>query len=68
MTHESIYETSLEFDFSLMAFFGRRDVVQAFRNNYQFQQFILTGVTPTGTVLGTGSYGTVEEVKYSLLL
>ena len=46
-----------------MAFFGRGGVAQAFRNNQQLQQFILTGVTPTGTVLGTGSYGTVEEVS-----
>ncbi len=48
-----------------MALFGRRDVAQAFRNNRQLQQFILTGVTPTGTVLGTGSYGAVEEVCLS---
>ena len=35
---------------------------QAFRNNPQLQQFVLTDVTPTGRVLGTGSYGSVEEV------
>ena len=36
---------------------------RAFRNNRQIQQFILTDVTPTGKTLGTGSYGSVEEVK-----
>ena len=49
-----------------MAFFRRRDVNvdlgQAFRNNRQLQQFVLTDVTPTGRILGTGSFGTVEEV------
>ena len=46
-----------------MSLFRRRDVAQAFRKNHQLQQFILTDVTPTGTVLGTGSYGSVEEVS-----
>ena len=46
-----------------MAFFRRRDVGQAFRNNRQLQQFVLTDVTPTGRILGTGSFGSVEEVK-----
>ena len=46
----------------LMAWFRRRNVAQAFRNNTQLQQFVLTDVTPTGRVLGTGSYGSVEEV------
>ena len=41
-------------------------VAQAFHNNRQLQQFVLTGVTPTGRVLGTGSYGSVEEVIISL--
>ena len=36
---------------------------QAFRNNRQLQQFVLTDVTPTGRILGTGSFGSVEEVK-----
>ena len=35
---------------------------QAFRNNRQLQQFVLTDVTPTGRILGTGSFGSVEEV------
>ena len=48
-----------------MAFFRRRDVGQAFRNNRQLQQFVLTDVTPTGRILGTGSFGSVEEVKFS---
>ena len=53
-----------------MAFLGRRDVNvdigQAFMNNRQLQQFVLTDVTPTGRRLGTGSFGSVEEVSPSL--
>ena len=37
--------------------FRRRDVGQAFRDNRQLQQFVLTDVTPTGRILGTGSGG-----------
>ena len=40
------------------------DVADAFRNNSHLQQFMLTGVTPTGRRLGTGSYGSVEEVSF----
>ena len=40
-----------------------RVAAQAFRNNCQLQQFVLTDVIPTGRVLGTGSYGSVEEVS-----
>ena len=40
----------------------RRGVAQAFRNNQQLQQFVLTDVTATEKVLGTGSYGSVVEV------
>ena len=47
----------------VMAFFRRRDVGQAFRNNRELQQFVLTDVTPTGRILGTGSFGSVEEVN-----
>ena len=36
---------------------------QAFRNNRELQQFVLTDVTTTGRILGTGSFGAVEEVK-----
>ena len=46
-----------------MAWRRRRDVGEAFRNDPQLQQFVLNDVTPTGRVLGTGSYGTVEEVS-----
>ena len=46
-----------------MALFRRSGVAQAFRDNRQLQQFVLIGVTPTGRVLGTGSYGSVEEVS-----
>ena len=49
-----------------MAFFRRRDIGQAFRNNRQLQQFVLTDVTPTGRKLGTGSFGSVEEVSPSI--
>ena len=33
-----------------------------FRNNRDLQKFVLTDVTSTGKSLGTGSYGSVEEV------
>ena len=46
-----------------MAFFRRHDVGQAFKNNRELQQFVLTDVIPTGRILGTGSFGSVEEVK-----
>ena len=48
-----------------MAFFRRGGIAGAFRNNSQLQQFVLPGVTPTGRLLGTGSYGSVEEVSLS---
>ena len=38
-------------------------MAQAFRNNHHLQQFMLTDVTPTGKVLGAGSFGSVEEVS-----
>ena len=41
----------------------KSDVSQSFRNDSQLKKFVLTDVTPTGTVLGTGSYGSVEEVS-----
>ena len=47
----------------VMEFLRRGDIGRAFRNNHQLQQFVLPGVTPTGKVLGTGSYGSVEEVS-----
>jgi hypothetical protein len=47
-----------------MAFF-RDDISRSFSNNQQLQQFVLPGVTPTGKVLGQGSYGMVEEVRRS---
>ena len=46
-----------------MAFFKKRNVGQAFRDNRELQQFVLTDVTPTGRILGTGSFGSVEEVN-----
>ena len=47
-----------------MAWRRRRDVGEAFRTDPQLLQFVLTDVTPTGKVLGTGSYGSVEEVSW----
>lgn len=42
-----------------MAFFRKRpNLAQAFKDD---QQFVLIDVTPTGEVLGTGSYSSVEE-------
>ena len=40
----------------------RRNVAQALRDNQKLQQFVLTDVTTTEKVLGTGSYGAVVEV------
>ena len=40
-------------------------MVHAFRNNQHLQQFMLTDVTSTNKVLGTGSYGSVVEVSKS---
>ena len=51
-----------QYRYAMMALFRRHGASQAFRNNCQLQQFVLTDVTPTGRVLGTGSYGSVEEV------
>ena len=50
-----------------MAFFRRGDVGQAFRNDRELQKFVLTDVTPTGRILGTGSFGSVEEVTISII-
>ena len=49
-----------------MAYVKRLDVGQAFRKNTELLQFILTDVTPTGRILGTGSFGSVEEVSNNL--
>ena len=38
-------------------------MAQAFRDNRHLQQFMLTDVTSTGRILGTGSYGSVVEVS-----
>ena len=46
-----------------MAFFRRQNLGQAFRNSQQLQQFVLPNVARTGRILGTGSFGTVEEVS-----
>ena len=51
-----------------MAFLRRGDVGQAFRNDRELQQFVLTDVTPTGRILGTGSFGSVEEVNKPLAI
>ena len=45
-------------------FFLEMDEFEAFRDNRELQKFVLTDVTPTGRVLGTGSYGAVEEVGF----
>ena len=39
---------------------GRR---QAFQRTPELQRFVLSGVRPTGKQLGTGSYGSVEELE-----
>ena len=40
-------------------------MAHAFRNNPNLQQFMLTDVTSTDRILGTGSYGSVVEVSKS---
>ena len=40
-------------------------MAQTFRNNSNLQQFMLTDVTSTDRILGTGSYGSVVEVSKS---
>ena len=56
------HQLSLLIDLA-MALRRRHDISQAFRNDHQLRQFVLTDVTTTGRVLGTGSYGSVEEVS-----
>ena len=41
---------------------------QTFRNNPEFQRFVLDGVRPTGRQLGVGSYGSVMELEMNGLL
>ena len=50
-----------------MAFLRELNVAEAFGKNPQLQQFILTGVIPTGNVMGTGVFGSVEEVSPYIL-
>ena len=50
-----------------MAFLHRRSSVPSFKNNMVLQQYVLTDVTPTGKILGTGSYGSVLQVYLSKL-
>ena len=38
-------------------------MAQAFRNNPKLERFMLTDVTSTGRILGTGFYGSVVEVR-----
>ena len=75
ITHEICYLTrpiqrvhGISFVFGVvdrikMSFLRRRDIGQAFRSNRQLQPFLLRDVTPTGRKLGSGSFGSVEEVK-----
>jgi len=45
----------------------RSNYSSALQNNQSLRQFILNGVTPTEITLGTGSYGSVLEVKETFL-
>ncbi len=47
-----------------MEFRRKPDVGQAFRDDLDLRHFILRDVTPSGRVLGTGYYGSVEEVSH----
>ena len=60
---EKLFHLNKNVLFSSMAFLRRRPSVPSFRNNRVLQQYVLTDVTPTGKILGTGSYGSVLEVK-----
>ena len=46
---------------------AHQDLAVAFNNDQELQQFMLTEVTPTEKILGTGSYGSVEEVSLKAL-
>ena len=50
-----------------MALLREHNVAEAFGKNPQLQQFILTDVISTGNVLGTGFFGSIEEVSYYTL-
>lgn len=43
--------------------FFRTNINKAFRDNQELQKFVLPDVTTSGKSLGTGSFGTVEEVR-----
>ena len=49
-----------------MALMRRHSIAKHFKNNKDLQQFVLTDVTPTGRILGTGSFGSVEEVRQQI--
>ncbi len=46
-----------------MAQLVKQDLATAFNNDSELQQFVLPGVTATGKKLGSGSFGSVEEVS-----
>ena len=58
----SVFDTQCMYAYSVMFSSRRQSVDQAFKNDRQLQQFVLTDVTATEKVLGTGSYGSVVEV------
>ena len=51
-----------------MALLRTQSIARHFKNNKDLQQFVLTDVTPTGRILGTGSFGSVEEVRPQKLI
>ena len=60
-THfSSLTSCPTKFKFNLAKMAGRW---QTFQNNPELQRFMLTGVRPTGRNLGTGCYGSVEELE-----
>lgn len=58
----SLYTRLASYWAKIMASPATVGLALAFRNHQPLQPFILSGVTPTGKILGTGSYGSVEEV------
>ena len=43
-----------------------RGQLRVLRDDRNLRRFVVEGATPTGKTLGTGSYGTVEEVTVKL--
>ena len=47
----------------IMALEQRENIPHLFQSDQELQKLLLTGVKPTGKSLGSGSFGSVEEVS-----